>query len=128
MEGQFEFSDGLQYPANNEQWHYCSDADRRFYSEHLNGLALAISGAAQLTNALLTPSIPYNCYDVGDGYLYINDGSSDEPNFATAVYEFASGLRLRDTNDWEVDWAQRKCRVGDNPVYTHRATQAASQQ
>lgn len=38
-QGSYTFADGLEYQKENEEeWNYCFDEDRRFYTEILNGI------------------------------------------------------------------------------------------
>ena len=39
VEGSFTFADGLAY--DEKDWGYCTDQDRRFFSEQVNGLSPA---------------------------------------------------------------------------------------
>jgi hypothetical protein len=96
--GRYEFSDGLGFQAKD--WEYCTGKDRRFFSEHVNGLRPA--GDTQLTNAHPPLRLPKNTYDVGDGYLDVADGK---------VYSFAH-VQLRDAAPEEKEWAAAHCRVG----------------
>jgi len=67
----YYFEDELQYLPRN--WQYCTDADRRFWSEQQFGIAF--SQYPQLTDAgeQDTRSIPYGTYDMGDCYLSPKD-------------------------------------------------------
>lgn len=69
--GMYYFEDELQYLPRN--WQYCTDADRRFWSEQQFGIAF--SQYPQLTDAgeQDTRSIPYGTYDMGDCYLSPKD-------------------------------------------------------
>lgn len=69
--GMYYFEDELQYLPRN--WQYCTDADRRFWSEQQFGIAF--SQFPQLTDSgeQDTRSIPYGTYDMGDCYLNPKD-------------------------------------------------------
>jgi hypothetical protein len=96
--GRYDFSDGLGF--QDQDWEYCTGTDRRFFSEHVNGLRPA--GDAQVTNAHPPPRLPKDAYDVGDGYL---DAATDK------VYSFAHVL-LRNATCEEKEWVAARCRVG----------------
>jgi hypothetical protein len=54
IKGDFFFADHL--PFKETQWEYCTDTDRRFWSEHQNDM---IGGAnVQLTNSGAVPHMP----------------------------------------------------------------------
>lgn len=96
--GSYDFKDGLSY--SQKDWEYCSAGDRRFFSEHVDGLRPA--GDAQVTNEHPPPRLPSGMYDVGDGYLDPQEGK---------VYSFSHRV-LRVASDEEKRWARSKCRVG----------------
>lgn len=98
------------------QWKYCTDADRRFWTEHLNGPEFNPIGQARLTNHESQDLLPFGCYDVGDGYLHISETAVS----LSAVYDFVSSHRIRNTDEAEIAWARRQCRVGDDPEVLHR--------
>lgn len=56
----------------------------------------------QLTDKLPSPSLPYGCYDVGDGYF--------DPK-TNAVYAYNGSVKRKATAE-EASWAMAKCRVG----------------
>ncbi|KAI9105752.1 MORN repeat-containing protein 5 [Phlyctochytrium arcticum] len=96
--GAYTFHDGLEYIADN--WTYCTEADRRFFSERIKGFQ---PGDPQLTNNVNgAPNIPVNTFDVGDGYY--------DPK-EEIVYDFA-GVALRVPDDEEREWIIGHCRVG----------------
>jgi len=98
VSGEYDFADGLKFaPA---EWGYCTGADRRFYSEHVNGLRPA--GDAQISNAHPAPKLPLDAYDVGDGYL----GATND-----TVYSY-DHVELRAATAEEKAWAKASCRVG----------------
>lgn len=96
--GRYDFSDGLEF--QDTAWEYCTGKDRRFFSEHVNGLRPA--GDTQVTNAHPPPRLPKDAYDVGDGYLDVADGK---------VYSF-DHVQLRVATNEEKEWASARCRVG----------------
>lgn len=64
LEGNYEFSDGLQYeePA---KWDFCTYKDRRFYHEIENNIK---NPDIEKFNEKLFRPIPEGSYDTGDGY------------------------------------------------------------
>ncbi|XP_062515514.1 MORN repeat-containing protein 5-like [Corticium candelabrum] len=96
--GQYTFSDGLQYEP--EDWSYCDVLDRRFYTEICHGLKPA--GRSQLTNEEPSKEIPIGWYDCGDG-LY-NPSNR-------VVYDYDQQF-LRNADDEEHEWIVRTCRKG----------------
>ncbi|KND00874.1 uncharacterized protein SPPG_03976 [Spizellomyces punctatus DAOM BR117] len=98
LSGTYTFKDGLEYAP--EDWSYCTEADRRFYSERINGFR---PGTPQLTNDPSGPhSIPLNTFDVGEGYFDPKDG---------VIYDY-EGVPLRVADEEEKEWITRHCRVG----------------
>lgn len=67
IDGQYYFDDKLEYQPKN--WPYCTDADRRFWTEQQFGIQF--EELPQLTDSgeQNTKSIPYGTYDMGDCYL-----------------------------------------------------------
>ncbi|KAG4104771.1 MORN repeat-containing protein 5 [Neocallimastix lanati (nom. inval.)] len=99
INGLFTFEDGLIYDEND--WDYCTEKDRRFYSERCNGIPPA--GISQLCNNVEgAPNIPQGCYDCGDGYY--NPKSN-------RIFTY-TGLHLRNPDEEEVKWIIEKCRIG----------------
>ena len=115
----FFFADGLAYPvltAPNSTppsaWSFCTDADRRFASELTRGISLAPLGESQLTDKP-GRSLPYQFYDVGDGYL--------DPTTGT-VWGWEGRTQIRQADEVEVEWAKTKCRIGRDEQFTHNST------
>ena len=115
----FLFADGLPYPATTPSspasplaWAYCTDADRRFASELQHGIVLAPLGQSRLCDGRLgSRPLPFDCYDVGDGYLDVE---------SAAVWDWESrGVKVRDAEKVEVEWAKRKCRIGRDDRLRH---------
>lgn len=108
ISGMFVFSDGLPYtdPADGD-WEYCRpDTDRRFYSELVNGLRPA--GDSQLCDTHPPPTIPGDCWDVGDGFM---NAEGEVRAYSTGPRQVDSKvLRLCDPN--EEAWAKAYCRRG----------------
>jgi hypothetical protein len=105
VEGQYFFADALEYQPKN--WGYCTDADRRFWSEQLRGLEFG--PAPQLTDSGEhdTRSLPLGCYDLGDCYLNPTDNK---------LYNY-DGTYYRHPTPEELTWAKRKARIGlDKPA------------
>jgi len=98
------------------QWKYCTDADRRFWNEHINGPQFDPIGQARLTNHDHQDLLPFGCYDVSDGYLHVHETALS----LSAVYDYVSAQRLRATQEEEIQWARVHCRIGDNPDIVHR--------
>ncbi len=76
--GVYTFKDGLVFEEND--WSYCDEDDRRFYTELLAGIppigelmtvqvCLISPGRSQLSNTHPAPVLPPNTFDCGDGYL-----------------------------------------------------------
>ena len=117
LSASYFFPDALAYPTLTSPtstppsaWAYCTDADRRFASELTRGIALAPLGESQLTPHP-DRSLPFDCFDVGDGYL--------DPTTAT-VWTWQGRTQLRQADPAEVEWAQAKCRVGRDERFTHQ--------
>ncbi|XP_068713175.1 MORN repeat-containing protein 5-like [Montipora foliosa] len=104
-EGEFEFTDGLQYVIEDD-WSYCDGREHReFKSEIENGLKPA--GRSQLTNQHPPQSIPSGMYDCGDGFY-----DPLKRNVVTYGHDF-----LRNTDDSEHNWIVNRCRKAwDDPV------------
>ncbi|KAI8808333.1 hypothetical protein BJ742DRAFT_772325 [Cladochytrium replicatum] len=93
VQGFYTFKDGLEYEM--EDWDYCTERDRRFYTERVRGFS---HGAPQLTNDPAGPrKIPPNTYDTGDGY-YCPD--------ANRIYDY-EGKMLREPDQDEANWIKR---------------------
>jgi len=104
VKGQYYFADALEYHPRN--WGYCTDADRRFWSEQLGGIQFG--PLPQLTDSgeQDTRAIPYGCYDLGDCYLDPADNK---------LYNY-DGSYYRHPTPEELAWAKRKARIGlDKP-------------
>eukprot|EP00640_Fibrocapsa_japonica_P007371 CAMPEP_0113936538 /NCGR_PEP_ID=MMETSP1339-20121228/3438_1 /TAXON_ID=94617 /ORGANISM="Fibrocapsa japonica" /LENGTH=190 /DNA_ID=CAMNT_0000939055 /DNA_START=34 /DNA_END=606 /DNA_ORIENTATION=+ /assembly_acc=CAM_ASM_000762 len=108
ISGEYVFGDGLKYQASDGlkgmEWKYCSEQDRRFYTEMLNGIRPA--GVLQQTNnRSQAPKIPEGCYHIGDGYF----------NPATkAIHAHNNNEELRKPGQAEIDWILTKCRLGSS--------------
>ncbi|KAJ3293023.1 MORN repeat-containing protein 5 [Borealophlyctis nickersoniae] len=101
-QGKYTFKDGLEYSLAS--WDYCTELDRRFYSERVDGFR---PGEPQLSNDPAGPPlIPPHTYDVGDGYYDAKDG---------CVYSY-DGVPLREPGEEEKGWIVSHCRVGEEPV------------
>ncbi|XP_074608914.1 MORN repeat-containing protein 5-like [Acropora palmata] len=98
VEGKYTFADGLEY--NTDEWEYCDEYDRRFYTEICHGLKPA--GRSQLTNRIPPREIPDGCYDSGDGFY----------NPLTRVIVDYEHKFLRNADDNEHDWILKTCRKG----------------
>jgi len=98
VEGKYTFADGLEY--NTDEWEYCDEYDRRFYTEICHGLKPA--GRSQLTNRIPPREIPDGCYDSGDGFY----------NPLTRVIVDYEHKFLRNADDDEHDWILKTCRKG----------------
>ncbi|KAJ3033856.1 MORN repeat-containing protein 5 [Rhizophlyctis rosea] len=99
VQGLYTFKDGLEYAPS--QWDYCTELDRRFYTERVNGFR---PGEPQLSNDPSgPPTIPIGTYDVGDGYFNPDDG---------IVYTY-TGQMLRQPGDEEKQWILGFCRIGE---------------
>ncbi|KAK2951960.1 putative radial spoke head 1 [Blattamonas nauphoetae] len=97
IDGEYFFADGLK--AEMDDWDYCSQKDRRFYSERQNGLQPA--GQSLHTNTGVIPSIPQGCYDTGASYYDPSTGN---------LHNY-SGVFLRKASQDEADWIVLHCRV-----------------
>jgi len=113
VKGSYYYADGLQYEV--DEWSYCTDADRRFWSEIQNGIRLGDS--PQLTDAASAPLIPYGTYDLGDGYFDPVQGK---------IFDYKGAVK-RVASKEESKWAVEKCRVGIERI-TASAVAAASAQ
>eukprot|EP00741_Cyanophora_paradoxa_P000832 tig00000444_g803.t1 len=98
VEGQYTFSDGLQY--QEADWGYLTPEDRRFFSELCNGIKPA--GQSQLSNADTPPQIPPGTYDTGEGYFELETGK---------LFDY-TGRYLRMPQPEEIRWILSQCRVG----------------
>jgi hypothetical protein len=103
-DGKYVFSDGLEYHHPASEWTYCTPADRRFYTEVVEGDILP-AGETQLTNTRPSPSIPHGCFDSGDGSYY--DPKRGE------IIDYKTGAVIRKARTDEVAWMFRKCAMGD---------------
>jgi hypothetical protein len=113
IEGNYFFVDKLEYIDSNkapdakdhkkveqEQWVYCTDKDRQFYTEISKG-TLRPDGLTLLSNDIEgLRSIPEGTYDIGDGYF--------DP--AKRVICHYDGNFKRDLNEGEETWINEKCR------------------
>ncbi|KAL2911955.1 hypothetical protein HK105_208565 [Polyrhizophydium stewartii] len=76
---EFTFSDGLRYDERN--WDYCTEQDRRFFSERVGGF---LPGGPQLSNdpggmpsaPIMTQDLGYCYYAKQDGLLHTFDGAA----------------------------------------------------
>ncbi|KAA6382015.1 MAG: putative radial spoke head 1 [Streblomastix strix] len=97
VDGKYFFEDGLI--AKLDDWKYCSEGDRRFYSERLFGLNPA--GQSKHTNSGIIASIPQGCFDTGTSYYDPSTGN---------LHNY-SGVFLRKASQPEADWIVLNCRV-----------------
>ncbi|XP_052827187.1 MORN repeat-containing protein 5 [Octopus bimaculoides] len=97
-QGKYTFADGLTYDFDN--WDYCDEFDRRFYTEICHGLKPA--GRSQLTDVVPPRDIPKGYYDCGDGFY--------DPVTRVVFSYDKEFLRNADTD--EHDWIVRTCRKG----------------
>ncbi|RKO86588.1 hypothetical protein BDK51DRAFT_35997 [Blyttiomyces helicus] len=89
--GTYTFKDGLKYEMDG--WDYCTESDRRFYSERVNGFR---PGEPQLSNDPAgPPTIPVGTYDVGDGFYDPKDG---------VVHAYEGGDSVRVPEEQEKEW------------------------
>ena len=116
LSASYFFPDALAYPTltspfstTPSSWSFCTDADRRFATELTRGIQLAPLGESQLTPHP-DRALPFDCYDVGDGYL---DPATAE------VWAWDGRALVRQADPVEVQWAQAKCRVGRDESFTH---------
>lgn len=96
--GSYFYDDDLEYKT--EAWTYCSDSDRRFWTEVQNGIKL--SDRPQITDREPKRWIPQGTYDLGDSYYDPKDGNS----------YFYNGEFFRSSPGLEAEWAATKCRIG----------------
>lgn len=106
VNGTLYFADGLEFKRGD--WKYCTDADRRFWTEIQTSIKL--SDEPQLTNKLIPHRIPLGSSDVGDGYMHPADG----------IIRSYEGVKLRVPEDTEAEWAKSKCRVGRDDLSAPR--------
>ena len=102
LEGEYKFSDGLEY--KEAEWEYCTLKDRRFKTELEEGIRPA--GQSQLTNHREgDPKLEPNHADAGDGYVDLksNDG---------IVHDFVTGETKRYVEPTETKWLMEKARIG----------------
>ena len=102
VEGEYKFSDGLEYKES--EWGYCTLNDRRFKTELEQGIRPA--GQSQLTNHREgDPKLEPNHADAGDGYVDLksNDGK---------VHDFQTGETKRYVEPTETKWLMEKARIG----------------
>jgi hypothetical protein len=70
VSGMYYFDDELEYLPRG--WQYCTDADRRFWSEQQYGIQFAEYPQLTDSGEQDTAAIPYGTYDMGDCYLEPN--------------------------------------------------------
>jgi hypothetical protein len=101
------FSDTLEFSENN--WGYCKDSDRRFYTEIVNGIKPAGTlasrqcddvGETQLCNKDPPPRLPKGSFDIGNGYYHVETGK---------IYSYEH-QELRTPDEAETTWIISKCR------------------
>lgn len=97
-QGKYTFADGLTYDVDN--WDYCDEFDRRFYTEICHGLKPA--GRSQLTDVVPPREIPRRYYDCGDGFY-------DPASRIVLSYKMEF---LRNADSYEHDWIVQTCRKG----------------
>jgi hypothetical protein len=98
VNGTYFYHDELKY--STQDWSYCTDADRRFWTGIQHGIELA--DAPQLTDKQPSMWIPAEAYETGDGYYDPLDNN---------VYTY-EGKVQRQPSEKEMAWAIRKCRIG----------------
>jgi hypothetical protein len=95
VEGQFTFSDGLEYDEND--WGYCIEGDRRFHSEKTtsddNGIAAA--GELNYFDTGLKRVVPLGTYDAGNGIFTPSTGQ---------VSAYDNPLEVREATPEEKEW------------------------
>ncbi|KAJ3187848.1 MORN repeat-containing protein 5 [Gaertneriomyces sp. JEL0708] len=98
IQGKYTFKDGLEFSP--QDWDYCTDSDRRYYSERVNGFQ---PGDPQLSNDPAgPPAIPPDTFDCGDGYYDPRD---------EVVYNYL-GQKIRIPDEEEKEWIVSHCRIG----------------
>ena len=120
--GMYFFEDQLEYLPRN--WQYCTDADRRFWSEQQFGIKFsefpqltdAAAAAAAAGGQAESQSIPYGAYDLGDCYLLPKDNR---------LYNY-DHTYYRDPTPEELTWAKRKARIGLDQSASDGASEASS--
>ena len=82
---------------------YCDgDNDRRYVSEHQNGIGLA--GKLKLTgNVDDDLLLPEGCYDAGDGYM--------DPKKGFIIFDYMTGEELREPSELEREFIETKSRA-----------------
>ena len=104
VDGDYKFSDGLEYKA--DEWEYCTMGDRRFKTELENGIKPA--GQSQMTdNSAGDSKLEANQADAGDGYVDLRNGDGQ-------VRDFQTGEPIRYVEASEKKWLMEKCRIGPN--------------
>lgn len=98
VNGTYFYHDELEYCTQN--WNYCTDADRRFWTGVQHGIRL--EDKPQLTDKSPALWIPAGTYDIGTGYYDPLDNM---------LYHYSGKTDRVPTQD-EIDWAVRKCRIG----------------
>ena len=107
IDGKYFFFDNLEYIDSDKQkvakkdpWDYCTDKDRRFYTEVAKN-TLRPDGLTLLSNDIKgLRRIPEGTYDIGDGYY--------DP-VKRVICEYDSNFK-RDLNEGEEQWIIEKCR------------------
>ena len=89
QKGEFYYYDSLLY--QDKDWSYCTNKDRRFYTEIKQGLRP--EGKTLITNNIDAPQIPQGTYDLGDGYY--------DP-VRKQIFEY-NGKFMRDLEEKEVN-------------------------
>ncbi|OCT65620.1 MORN repeat-containing protein 5 isoform X1 [Xenopus laevis] len=112
LQGKYTFADGLEY--DKEDWRYCDQYDRRFYTEICNGLKPA--GRSQLTDLDPPRKIQEGCYDCGDGFY--------DP--LTRVVNDYQHKFLRNADDDEHEWIIQTCRKAWDETTGYRPKQSQS--
>jgi hypothetical protein len=101
VDGGFIFEDGLSHlKIGYKYWDYCSQYDRRFYSEIKEGVRIGdeLKYASSHNHRL-----PKDCYDVIDGYYDAKRHT---------VYSYTTGEEIRTPNSEEIDFILNNCRIG----------------
>lgn len=96
--GNIVFDDDLKY--SEENWDYCTEKDRRFQIERLQGITPG--GNTKLSNNSEANNLPVGCYDVADGYYDPGTGN---------IHAYKTGEFLRTPNEEQVKWINEKCRI-----------------
>ena len=100
--GDFIFSDELPFEKNEDDWVYCSETDRRYFSEICDGVGNG-DPLKYPTAAPVAPPLPKGCYDMIMGYY-------DPKDLSLKSYD--KHEEIRRPTDSERNWILSNCRVG----------------